>query len=84
MLSDDAHQVIERQLGGYSWTDLAGLDEEMDGMIILALILCGLHPHHKVDMYAEIGTIKMILIAQYDNMFICTLMRLQARSLQLM
>jgi hypothetical protein len=46
---------------------LAGLHEEMDGMTILALILCCLCPHHKVDMYADLGTIKKILIAQYDN-----------------
>jgi hypothetical protein len=67
VLFDDAHQVIEGQLDKYSSTDLAGLDEEMDGMTILALVLCRLHPHHKVDMYAEIGIIKMISIGQFDN-----------------
>ena len=67
MLSDDARQVIERQSDEYSWTDLAGLDKEMDGMTILALVLCCLHPHHKVDMYTEIGILKTISIAQYDN-----------------
>jgi hypothetical protein len=36
-------------------------------MTILALVLCCLHPHHKVDMYAEIGIIKTISIAQYGN-----------------
>jgi hypothetical protein len=50
-----------------SWTDLAGLDEEMDGMTILALVLLCLCPHQKVDIYAEIGIIKTISIAQYDN-----------------
>jgi hypothetical protein len=39
MLSDYARQVIERQSDEYSWTDKDGLDEEMDGMTILALIL---------------------------------------------
>ncbi len=39
MLSDDARQVIERQSNKYSWTDLAGFDEEMDGMTIFALVL---------------------------------------------
>jgi hypothetical protein len=59
MLSDDARQVIKRQLDEYSWTDSAGLDEEMDGMtILLALILCCLCPHHKVDMYAEIEPLR--------------------------
>jgi hypothetical protein len=65
--SDDARQVIESQSDEYYWTDLAGLDEEMDGMTILALVLCCLCPHHKVDMYAEIRIIKTISIAQYDN-----------------
>jgi hypothetical protein len=67
MLSDDARQVIERQSDKYSWTDLAGLDEEMDGMTILALVLCCFCPHHKVDMYAEIGIIKTSSNAQYEN-----------------
>jgi hypothetical protein len=39
MLSDDAHKVIERQSEEYNWTDAAGLDKEMDGMAILALVL---------------------------------------------
>jgi hypothetical protein len=39
MLSDDARQVIEHQSDEYSWTDIDGLDEEMDGMTILSLIL---------------------------------------------
>jgi hypothetical protein len=67
MQSDDARQVIEHQSDKYFWTDLARLDEEMDGMTILALIFCCLHPHHKVDMYAEIRTIEKNTIIQYDN-----------------
>jgi hypothetical protein len=39
MLSDDARKVIERQSEEYTWTDANGLDEEIDGMTILALIL---------------------------------------------
>ena len=39
MLSDDARKVIERQSEEYTWTDAAGLDKEMDGMAILALVL---------------------------------------------
>jgi hypothetical protein len=55
MLTDVSRQVIKHQSGKYTWTDLAGLDEEMDQMTIVALILHRLHPHHKVDMYAELG-----------------------------
>ncbi len=67
MLSDDACQVIERRSDEYLWTDVARLDEEMDRMTILALILCCLCPHHKVDMYTEIRIIQKISIAQCDN-----------------
>jgi hypothetical protein len=44
-----------------------GLNEEMDGMTITALTLWYLRPHHKVDMYSEIGAAKKMTIAQYDN-----------------
>jgi hypothetical protein len=67
MLTDNACQIIKRQSDEYTWGDLAGLDEEMDGMTIVALILRCLHPHHKVDMYAEIGNVKKLMLAQYDN-----------------
>jgi hypothetical protein len=67
MLSDDARKVIERQFEEYTWYDNDGPDEEMDGQIILALILKRLRPHYKVDMYSEIGTIKKMTIAQFDN-----------------
>jgi hypothetical protein len=39
MLSDDACKVIECQSEEYTWKDSTGLDKEMDGMTILALIL---------------------------------------------
>jgi YHS domain-containing protein len=39
----------------------------MDDQIILALILKRLRPHYKVDMYSEIGIIKKMNIAQFDN-----------------
>jgi hypothetical protein len=39
ILSDDACKVIERQREEYTLTDASGLDKEMDGMTILALIL---------------------------------------------
>jgi hypothetical protein len=67
MLTDDARQVIKRQPDEYTWSDSAGLDKEMDGMTIVALILRRLCPHHKVDMYAEIKNIKKLMLAQYDN-----------------
>jgi hypothetical protein len=39
----------------------------MDGLTLVALILRRLHPHHKVDMYAEIGKAKKLTVAQFDN-----------------
>ncbi len=36
-------------------------------MTIVALILRRLCPHHKVDMYAEIGDVKQFTLAQYVN-----------------
>jgi hypothetical protein len=67
MLSDDACNVIARQIKEYAWTDADGIDKEMDGMTILALILWRLRPHYKVDMYSKIGAVKQMTIAQYDN-----------------
>ncbi len=67
MLTDSACQVIECQAEEYIWKDLFGLDEEMDGMTILALVIRRLCPHHKVDMYAEIGLVKKLTLAKYDN-----------------
>jgi hypothetical protein len=67
MLSDDACKVIECQFEEYTWYDNTGPDEEMDGQIILALILKHLRPHYKVNMNSEIGTIKKMTIAQFDN-----------------
>jgi hypothetical protein len=59
--------VIERQSNEYRWKDANGIDEEMDGMTITALILWRLHPHHKVDMYSEISAVKKMTIAQLNN-----------------
>ncbi len=39
----------------------------MDGLTLVALILRHLCPHHKVDMYAEIGKAKKLTVAQFDN-----------------
>ncbi len=67
MLTDNVRQVIERQPDEYTWTDSAGIDEEMDGMTKVALILHHLCHHHKVNMYIEIGSVKKLTLAQYDN-----------------
>ena len=65
MLSGDARKVIECQFDEYTWFDKTPPNEEMDGQIILALILKCLQPHYKVDMYS--GTIKKMTVAQFDN-----------------
>jgi hypothetical protein len=67
MLSNKSHQVIEHQIDQFVWKDENGIDEEMDGLTIVALILWRLCPHHKVDMYAEIWEIKKLTVAQFDN-----------------
>jgi hypothetical protein len=67
LLSNDAQKVIERQSDEYTWKDPNGVDEEMDGMTIAAIVLWHLCPHHKVDMYSEIGAVKGMMIAQFDN-----------------
>ncbi len=66
-LSNEAQTVIECQSNEYTWKDANGVDKEMDGMTIAALILWRLRPHCKVDMYSEIGTVKKMTIAQFDN-----------------
>jgi hypothetical protein len=67
MLTDGTRQVIECQSDKYTWSDSARLDEEMDRMTIVTLILHPLCPRHKVDMYAEIGNVERLTLAQYDN-----------------
>ncbi len=68
LLTDEARQVIEQQADLYTWKDPAGVeDDEMDGLTLVSLILRRLHPHHKVDMYAEIGKATKLTVAQFDN-----------------
>ena len=68
LLTDEARQVIEQQADLYTWKDPTGVeDDEMDGLTIVSLILRRLRPHHKVDMYAEIGKAKKLTVAQFDN-----------------
>jgi hypothetical protein len=43
------------------------INEEVDGLMLLALILGGICPNFTVDMYAEIGKVEKLTIAQYDN-----------------
>ncbi len=67
LLTDDAHQVIEHRSEFYTWKDSSGLGKEMDCLTITAIILQRLCPHHKVDMYSEIGKVKKMTITQYDK-----------------
>jgi hypothetical protein len=67
LLSNKAQKVIECQSTEYMWKGANGVDKEMDGMTITALILWCLRPHHKVDMYSKIGAVKKMTIAQFNN-----------------
>jgi hypothetical protein len=67
LLSNSAHQAIKQNSDIYTWSTLDGIDEEVDGMTLLALILGRICPNFKVDMYAEIGKVKKLTIAQHDN-----------------
>jgi hypothetical protein len=68
LLIDEARQVIEQQANLYTWKDPTGVkDDEIDGLTLVAHILRHLCPHHKVDMYAEIGKVKKLTVAQFDN-----------------
>jgi hypothetical protein len=69
MLSNEASQVIERQGDLFVWKDENGINEEMDGLTIVALILWHLCPHHKVDMYAEIGKSRSLLLLNLTMIF---------------
>jgi hypothetical protein len=51
----------------YTWVALNTCKEEVDGLMILALILAPVHPNFKVDMYAEITKVMKVTIAQHDN-----------------
>jgi hypothetical protein len=68
MLTGEARQVIEQQSNLFTWKDpTRNEDKEMDGLTIVALILWRLCPHHKVDMYAEIGKAEKLTVSQFDN-----------------
>ena len=67
LLSDSAHQAIEQNSDLYTWSTVDGIDEVNDGLTILALILGHICPNFKVGMYAEIGKVEKLTIAQFDN-----------------
>ncbi len=82
MLTDDARQVIKCQSDEYTWSDLAGLDEEMDDMTFVALALRHLCPHHKVDMYAEIGNVQRLSLHHMTMRFIYIAIQSTSRNWQ--
>jgi hypothetical protein len=67
LLTDPARQAIERKSSLYTWTSNSGIEEEINGLTVLALILSRICPNFKVGMYAEITKVKKLTIAQYDN-----------------
>ncbi len=67
LLTDSAHQAIEKQSSIYTWISQSRNEKEVDGLTILALILAWICPNFKVDMYAEITKVKKLTIAQYNN-----------------
>jgi hypothetical protein len=67
ILTDSAHQAIEKQSSIYTWNAVDRFEEEIDGLTILALVLTRICPNFKVDMYSEITKVKKLTIAQYDN-----------------
>ena len=67
LLNDSARQAIEQNKELYTWTSMDGTKEETDGLTIFAMILGRICPNFKVDMYAEIGKVKKLTIAQHDN-----------------
>ena len=76
LLTDEARQVIKQQADLYTRKDPTGVeDDEMDGLTLVALILRRLCPHHKVNMYTEIGKDKKLMGAQFDNDIHLSLMK---------
>jgi hypothetical protein len=63
----DSHFSISTCLEIYTWSTLDGINKEVDGLMLLALILDRIFPNFKVDMYIEIGKVKKLTIAQHDN-----------------
>ena len=60
-------QSIEQFSQLYTWTNLDGKDEEMDGLTVLALVINHIRPHYKVNMYLEIEKVKPVTVDQHKN-----------------
>ncbi len=67
LLEPSACQGIEQHANLYTWISQNGGEEEVDGLMILALFLARIQPNFKVDMYSKITKVKKLTIAQYDN-----------------
>jgi hypothetical protein len=67
LLSNSVCQAIEHNSDIYTWSTLDGINNEIDGLMLLALIIGRIHPNFKVDMYMEIGKVKKHSFAQHDN-----------------
>ena len=65
LLTDSACQAIEQHANQYTWISQNGCKEEVDGLMILALIFGHICPNFKVNMYYEITKLKKLSIAQY-------------------
>ena len=51
----------------FTWISQNGHEEDVDGLMIVALILSSIRPNFKVNMYSKITKVKQLTIAQYDN-----------------
>ncbi len=67
LLTDLAHQAIEQHSNLYTWVSQKGREEEVDGLMLLALILASICHNFKVDMYTKITKVKKLTITQHGN-----------------
>jgi hypothetical protein len=67
LLTDSACQAIEQHPNQYTWISQNGHKEEVDGLMILALILGRIHPNFKANMFHEITELKKLSITQYNQ-----------------
>jgi hypothetical protein len=67
LLTDSACQAIEQHSDFYTWVSQNIRKKEVDGLMILALILAHICPTFKVDMYSKIAKVKKLTIAEYNN-----------------
>jgi hypothetical protein len=71
LLVDSTHKAIKQKSRLYTWSNLDGDKEEVDGLTILVLILGQIRPNFKVNMYAEIGKVKKLTIPSTTMTFSC-------------